>query len=439
MLITFDSLQPRAGPPRAHGFGEAGFARRGLSAIHVLDLTNRWYQTPDIEEVLECVRRIAARFERRITYGASMGGYAALRYAAALDADSAIAMAPQWSLNPRAPPFETRWANDFRTHPGFRDDMDERLKGARGAVIAYDPYYRDARHVDQYRRSRPDFDYLALPFTGHFPAGLLLDTGLLADTVMLICDTPKIDVADLRRRFRQERRRSASYWFGLADAASRHGHHKLSLDAVRQADALQPSIDRVAQQANILADAGAPDEAIAFLAQRVRSAPCLADALLITSTLFHHLRISGRLAEAGDALQNALSAFPAPGGRESRDPERIEEQRLLGRLYANLDNWPAAIRALRPVLRVRPDDLEALRTASGAFMMLGYQTAAVTLARRACRLAPLSADYQRHLGHLLNDIGDYAAADQHLSRAGALSGRFDAEMGSSADAETAPG
>jgi tetratricopeptide (TPR) repeat protein len=423
VLITFDSLQPRAGPPRDHGFGETAFARRGLSAVHVLDLKNRWYQTEDMEPALRCVRSFAARFARRTTYGASMGGYGALRHAAALNADLAIAMAPQWGLDPLAPPFDARWADDFHAHPRFQDDMGVRIEALRRAVIAYDPYHRDARHIDEYRRVRPDLDYLELPFTGHFPAGPLLDTGILADVAVQWATTPELDKGDLRRQFRRLRRQSASYWFSLADAASRHGHTTLSLGAIRRADELQPSIDRIAQQANIFADAGAPGEAIAFLVQRIRSASTLRDALLITSTLFHHLRVAGRLPEGADVLAGVLARFPSTPA-QARHPDRVEEQRLIGRLQANLMDWPAAIAALRPVLRARPDDLEALRTASGAFMMLGYLPSAIALARRACRLAPFSADYHLHLGALLRSVHDDDAAARHLDRAASLaSGR----------------
>ena len=231
----------------------------------------------------------------------------------------------------------------------------------------------------------------------------------------------QLDFPGLRRRFRQERRSSASYWFALADAASRRGHHVLSLHAIQQADALQPSIDRIAQQANILVALGEPNDAIAFLSRRARGAANLRDALLITSTLFHHLHQAGRFEEAGDALRTTLAMFPATTGADMRDPARIEEQRLLGRLYANVQDWPAAIGILRLVLRAAPNDLEALRTASGAFMMLGYLPAAITLARRACRLAPFNADYQLHLGHLLQRVNEVEAAE-HMGRAAALAG-----------------
>ena len=49
---------------------------------------------------------------RVMTYGSSMGGYAALRFARALRADAILALSPQYSIDPAVVPWEDRWRQD---------------------------------------------------------------------------------------------------------------------------------------------------------------------------------------------------------------------------------------------------------------------------------------------------------------------------------------
>lgn len=96
----------------ARGFAfEKPFAEWGMSAIHVRDPTNAWYQDgigaplPSPAALAAHLRAAlhAMRATRIVTFGPSMGGYGALLFGALLGADGVLAFSPQTVLNRRLP------------------------------------------------------------------------------------------------------------------------------------------------------------------------------------------------------------------------------------------------------------------------------------------------------------------------------------------------
>jgi hypothetical protein len=99
VMICFQYKQPdqRLG---LMGFAEEFCEQYQLDAVFVNCVSNEWYQYADLPEALSAIRSFAAPWERRVTYGSSMGGYAALRFAAAVGAQRSIAIGPQYSPRP---------------------------------------------------------------------------------------------------------------------------------------------------------------------------------------------------------------------------------------------------------------------------------------------------------------------------------------------------
>jgi hypothetical protein len=164
-VVTFDAFTDRRTLDRA-GFGENFFDSRGVNAVHVLSRDNDWYLFPDIELALDAVAKATASFDRVSAYGSSMGAYAALRFGGLAGARTAIALSPQFSIDPRLVPFENRWDPDARR----LDYGIERRLATKGFVpsadVFYDPGDRDARHVELYRDCLEVRD-VRLPDCGH--------------------------------------------------------------------------------------------------------------------------------------------------------------------------------------------------------------------------------------------------------------------------------
>ena len=150
-VVTFDSFTDRRTLDR-EGFGETFFASRGVNAIPMFSrATTIGICCRTSSSTLAAAAKAARPFERVSAYGSSMGAYAAIRLGGLAGATTAIALSPQFSLDPRLVPFEDRWDPDAR-RLDYEIERRLALKGfVSSADVFYDPTDRDARHVELYR------------------------------------------------------------------------------------------------------------------------------------------------------------------------------------------------------------------------------------------------------------------------------------------------
>ena len=111
-----------------------------------------------------------------------MGAYAAVRFADAVGATAALALSPQYSVDPAKAPFERRWGQDQR-RLRFLPALDGPIRTGIRPVIAYDPGSTDRLHADLIARDTP-VQRVRLPFAGHPVGSFLQDAGLLNRLVM---------------------------------------------------------------------------------------------------------------------------------------------------------------------------------------------------------------------------------------------------------------
>ncbi len=289
-VVTFDSFTDRRTLDR-DGFGEAYFASRGVNAVHVLSRDNDWYLLQDIELALDAAAKATASFDRVSAYGSSMGAYAAIRLGRLAGASTAIALSPQFSIDPRLVPFEDRWDPDAR-RLNYAIERRLALKGfVSCADVFYDPADRDARHVELYRQHIEVRD-VRLPDCGHPVTGFLAEVGLLQDAVLEAAQG-MLDCAAFERKALEMRRRSPQYYATLA-LRTRRPQRKLEL--VRQAYALTPNnVGYIARYAQALAKARRDDEAIARLDEAMGIEP---DHLAVLTPLCQFLGSRRRLPAA---------------------------------------------------------------------------------------------------------------------------------------------
>lgn len=214
VVVTFDSYHEPAGVDRP-GFGEAFFRTEGITAIHVISDHNDWFQYAEIEQVLLAIRQACNSAERVLAYGSSMGGYAALRFAGAVGAHTALALSPQFSLDPRKVPFETRWARDQR-RIRFLPAIDGAITPGPQRIFAYDSALAaDRRHAELLAAAAP-MTAIALPHAGHPVGGFLNDIKLLRPLVMTALNG-SFDAARFRRAAHARRTGSAHWLAHLAE------------------------------------------------------------------------------------------------------------------------------------------------------------------------------------------------------------------------------
>ena len=176
LVITFYHYA-NARSTNVSGFGEEFFLRRNIDAVHFIPAQNNWYQYDELPHAAALVRKIAEQYRKVVTYGSSMGGYAAIRFGRAVGASEALALSPQFSIDPLVTPFEQRWA-PHSARISFALERSWREQFVPRAYVVYDPYDRDRRHVEMFRGETAVIDIRVLN-GGHPTIWLLADLGLL--------------------------------------------------------------------------------------------------------------------------------------------------------------------------------------------------------------------------------------------------------------------
>ena len=288
------------------GFAESYLAQIGTDAVHVICRGNDWYQYTDMPVALAAIREATRGSQRVLTYGSSMGGYAAIRFAGELGADLAIALSPQFSLDPAEVPFEHRWQTEARR---LRFAPHLASEQAPPVVIIHDAHGADSQHAHKlaklYRVTAA-----AIPHCGHPSGTFLAETGLLTSVISDIL-ADRFDPRALVREARARRRRSGKY---LSTLSERQPQSRRRLKVALARLAAQTVTDTphyVSRLAGLLYRAGTLEEAEGLHRRALEMDPAN-PVLLFRLSLF--LRRLSRHAEARALALRAAIADPASPG-----------------------------------------------------------------------------------------------------------------------------
>lgn len=165
-----------------HGrfWGEAFCDREALHATGFVARRNNWFPACSMRHAIEAALRLQC--PPRITYGHSQGGYAALKYSAALSAIGGLACAPQYSINPEKSPDDQRFSSNYL--PDLHDNMELVCEDFSGNLtIVHDPHERaDQYQVDLIMAACPGRTILMAPadHLGHDVMEVMTDREVLA-------------------------------------------------------------------------------------------------------------------------------------------------------------------------------------------------------------------------------------------------------------------
>jgi hypothetical protein len=171
------------------------------------------------------VEKYLQHYRVRVGYGSSMGAYAALYFAKALELHKVIACSPQFSIDSGSVSFELRWIEEAASlsfnHTLMTGDDDIEV------IMLYDPFNAlDKQHVNLIRAEFPNGQDIKLPFSGHPSITALAECEMLRHSLECLLDGKEIDLHRTRRAIREM---SIEY----ANNILRHGSFRNANKSVR--------------------------------------------------------------------------------------------------------------------------------------------------------------------------------------------------------------
>lgn len=232
LVVTFDPLLYLWDRPP---FGHEFLLKQALDVVAVRKKTENFYQPLSREAFEAAVRPVAAQYRRVVSYGSSLGAYAALYYGRD-EPWIVIASSPRNSTHPVYGTLAWQQQQPWQHEP-FDRGVTPRCR----ALILYDPRDpTDRRYLDgEVLAQFPEAEVWRVPFSGHPSNQFLVEVGFIAPFVRaVLAGEPPDRWPRLTRR--RQRRQSPTYFQVLADHCLAHRHLDWAEALVRQALVLNP-------------------------------------------------------------------------------------------------------------------------------------------------------------------------------------------------------
>lgn len=172
--------------------------RAGASQLIVQCAANDMFLNADLMPLTNACAALAASFRQVICYGYSMGAYAAMMFSGPLKADRVVCISPQFSMDPKKVPFETRWADLAKNLNHDLDDLWVCIaKNADGFLIYDSQIVKDELHIGRIVELCPHWHCLPMPGAGH-PASKILLKGRQFAPFMVHALSERADFQTLR-------------------------------------------------------------------------------------------------------------------------------------------------------------------------------------------------------------------------------------------------
>lgn len=315
-FVTFTSLDNHR-----DGFAQNLLSRRGVSTLYFISRWNHWWLSPEMAPQIEEIRSMLTKrgFHKRVGYGASMGGFGTALHAKALNLDTAVLIAPQYSIDAQKVPFEARWRPEATKLDFSFDKIETALSPQVRYVVILDEASADRPHADLYAAHVP-IERINIIGGGHTPGIMLRETGQLSDFFFDIVEN-RFSYATMRQTFRNKRRRSAVYYAELSLRVLPR-RRDLARKLHNQAIALAPNNPVYALRgANMALDAGELERCETLALQTIELVPKHPAPWRTLSKL---ATARGQFDAAVEAAKNAVSRRP-----KDADLQRVLMEALL--------------------------------------------------------------------------------------------------------------
>ena len=287
LLFTFTQFSNR----QLNGFGFAGhFAvNNGFDLISIKSNIDDWYKTFPLnafDRIDDYLSRQSVRHCHRATYGSSMGGYAAIRFARNVNANIVFAISPQFDI---AQSWDRRWGAAAKATGLLHTMSDADICDTCKYVLAYDPFDLDRLHVEKFAEIIPHYslERIELPYAGHPVVFMLRDFGVLSKISLSVLLGGGEKAFRLTRDIRKDgREKSGLYHYNMALHCLKRKKMKWSERAIGRALKISPLDPQFRLLAAKIAETNNDlDEAILNAALAMSLAPKLPYMVVVLSRL----------------------------------------------------------------------------------------------------------------------------------------------------------
>ena len=195
-------------------YGGELFQKNGYDVINFKISVDDWYQNIPVE-VFDIIQNIILEksYLTKISYGSSMGGYAAILFSKKLCCDFCITFSPQYSIHES---FDTRWAS-FCLNIDFKYTLSQEcIHSQCKYFIFFDDKDLDNLHVQLLSKIIPSniFNPIPISYIGHPSIYFFNEVNKLATLATDILSGLVVDI----RQLKIQRRKSKTYLYNIAKA-----------------------------------------------------------------------------------------------------------------------------------------------------------------------------------------------------------------------------
>lgn len=184
LAITFGDLATLANGVKFAA--DTAIIKLEINCIGFMAKTPNWFPSDSMNAAIKSISPTLQRFKTRVTYGGSMGGYAALKYSNILQATSVIAFCPQWTLDSK---------ECGSSQPGYQSFYRESMSGmgirpsdiSGSLFLFYDPHHKeDAYHGSKIRSIESKAKFFPVRSADHYVTMILAGTTHLSKIFQLV-------------------------------------------------------------------------------------------------------------------------------------------------------------------------------------------------------------------------------------------------------------
>ncbi|MEP5759930.1 MAG: hypothetical protein ABJ327_11620 [Litoreibacter sp.] len=204
LVVSFAPVDYPFDHPDAPGWGTNSFTKRGIAHVCVFHRVEDWHQNADFFDAMKACRAYLGLDTPITTYGFSMGGFGAFLAAKILNAERAVAISPQVSIDPSIVPFERRYLTNWDTIGSWTHDLNDHMTDSKTSyVILYDPLHgRDQKHESLLPKPQ---GYIRCPMHGLGHGGVQSIVDMNIQEALFDLLRGRASVADMRNAYREKR------------------------------------------------------------------------------------------------------------------------------------------------------------------------------------------------------------------------------------------